>query len=340
MRLKVLPDSKAVTLSDAPSIRWGIIAPGGIARGFARDIQNFTPMNIHAVGSRSIQRAESFAAEFGIPKAYGSYEELVADTDIDAIYVASPHSEHFAHARLALEAGKPVLVEKSFTKTAAEASELVNLARDKNLLVMEAMWTRFLPHIDVVLQLVRNGAIGEILSVTADHGQLMKFGPEHRVFNKKLAGGALLDLGIYPISFAVMVLGVPDRISAIGALTQTDVDEQVSAIFSYPHAQALINTTLAAKTPTVATINGTDARIEIHGDFYAPIDFDLIYPDGERISYKNTSSSREGGLAYQAAHFAELLVDGRIDSNIMPAAETVAIMKMMDEIRDQIGYVL
>lgn len=333
-----LPRSTVQPLMDAPSISWGILAPGGIARGFASDIQRFTQMRVAAVGSRSMHRAEDFAKEFKIPNVYGSYEELVQDSAVDAIYVASPHSEHFKHASLALNAGKPVLVEKAFTKTADEAANLIELAKSKHLLLMEAMWTRFLPHMDVIRQLIQSGELGQIISVTGDHGQLMTHDADHRLFNKALAGGALLDLGIYPISFVSMILGAPNAIHAHGTLTQTHVDEQVSAIFTYPKAQAIINTTLRAKTPTVAVVNGTDARIEIRGDFYAPNSFDLIYSDGKKLTFENTFSGRDSGLAYQAAHFAILLALGRKDSPIMPLQETLAIMKIMDEIRQQIGY--
>ena len=324
---------------DAPSIRWGILAPGGIARGFVSDLHNYTKMSAEAVGSRSMERATAFANEFGIPKAYGSYEELVSDPDVDAIYVASPHSEHFRHATLALNAGKPVLVEKAFTKTADEASELIELAKAKNLLLMEAMWTRFLPHMDVIRQLVAGGVLGEIKGVSGDHGQLMTQGPEHRLFNKALAGGALLDLGVYPISFASMILGTPLKIKTEGSLTETGVDEQLTSIFTYENATAEIKTTLREKTPTVAKIVGTAARIEIDGDFYAPNSFTLIFADGRSEKFKNSFDGRQSGLAYQAAHFARLLVEGKTDSPLMPLSETLSIMQTMDEIRRQVGYV-
>ncbi len=295
-------------------------------------------MSVAAVGSRSISRAQDFASEFQIANAYGSYEELVQDEYVDAVYVASPHSEHFHHASLALNAGKPVLVEKAFTKTAGEAEQLIELAISKNLLIMEAMWTRFLPHIFEIRKIVASGELGQIINVTGDHGQLMTQGPEHRLFNKSLAGGALLDLGVYPISLAQMILGTPNSIVATGTLTETGVDEQVSAILIYEEAQAIINTTLRAKTPTVASINGTQARIEIAGDFYAPTNFDLIYSSGETKRFANEFQSRESGLAYQAVHFAQLLAEGKTDSPIMPGADTLAVMHIMDEIRKKIGF--
>jgi predicted dehydrogenase len=332
------PKSKVPPLMDAPAISWGILAPGGIARGFASDLHNYTNMRVGAVGSRSIERANTFASQFVIPRAYGSYEELVSDVAVDAIYVASPHSEHFKHASLALNAGKPVLVEKAFTKTAAEASELIALADEKNLLIMEAMWTRFLPHMDVIRQIVASGVLGEIKEVSGDHGQLMTQGPEHRLFNKALAGGALLDLGIYPISFASMLLGKPLAIEAQGSLTETGVDAQVTANFTYSNAKATIKTTLLEKTPTVAEIVGTEARIEIRGDFYAPNSFELIFANGNRSTFLNNFDGRKSGLAFQAAHFAKLLKESATDSPIMPVSESLSIMQTMDEIRSQIGY--
>lgn len=332
------PKSTLPPLINALSIKWGILAPGGIARAFVSDLHNFTQMTALAVGSRSINRASDFAKEYGIPKAYGSYEELVCDSDIDAVYVASPHSEHATHAKLALNAGKPVLVEKAFTKTADEASEIIALAKSKNLLLMEAMWTRFLPHMDVIRQLIKQGVLGEIQYVYGDHGQLMTQGPEHRLFNKSLAGGALLDLGVYPISFASMLLGTPLSIKAEGSLTETGVDEKVAATFYYPNATAHIHTTLREKTQTNAEVAGTKARIEIEGDFYAPTRFTLNFNEGQQSVFENTFNGRQSGLAYQAAHFSRLLAEGKTESPIMPLSETLTIMQTMDEIRNQIGY--
>ncbi len=335
----VFPLANIPRIEDAPAIRWGVIAPGGIAHAFVSDVQKFTASSVVAVGSRSYERAEQFAQQYAISRAFGSYEELVQCSEVDAVYIASPHSEHHAHALLALDAGKAILVEKSFTKTADETRDVIATARANNLLAMEAMWTRFLPHISVIRQIASSGVLGRIVNVSADHGQLMTQGPEHRLFNKNLAGGALLDLGVYPVSFVSMILGAPVRITASGTLTDTGVDAQISAVFDYNDgAQALINTTLLAKTPTAAVINGTRGRIEIHGDFYAPTSFDVIFADNSRYTWQNTFVSRESGYAFQAAHFAALLHEGKTESPLISLNETLSIMETMDEMRTQVGY--
>jgi predicted dehydrogenase len=324
----------------APAIRWGVLAPGNIARGFAHAVTADTSSTITAVGSRSLERATAFLNEFGDvsrgAKAYGSYEELVNDENVDAIYIASPHSEHHAHVTLALEANKPVLVEKAFTRNAAEARDLVRLAREKNLLLVEAMWTRFLPHIDIVRQLVESGELGEIETIIADHGQFMTFPLEHRLQNPALAGGALLDMGIYPLSFMYMVLGQPDAINTTATLTATGVDETLSATLRWKSAHGLMTTSQKVKTPTTATVSGTRARIEIPQRFYGPNAVRLIYTDGtELISHPESAA----GMAYEAAEFARLLHAGRTESDLMPLDESVAIMATMDQMRAQVGVI-
>lgn len=303
-------------------------------------LRSFTRQEIVACGSRSPERADAFAARFGIPRAYGSYEELVADPQVQAVYVASPHSEHADHARLALEAGKHVLVEKAFTQNAAQARDLVALARDRRLTLMEAMWTRFLPRHDIVRQLVEDGALGEIEAVYADHGQAMVFRPEGRMFNPDLAGGALLDLGIYPVSFASFVLGRPGAVHARGTLTATGVDQQDSIILDgYPTAaaHAVLTTTLAARTPTTGVIAGTRARIELEGPFYAPGVVRVVEADRSCVTSAPPRITGHLGLCHEAAHFASLVHEGQLELPLMPLDESVALMETLDEIRRQVG---
>ncbi|MEN9692587.1 MAG: hypothetical protein RLZZ330_231 [Actinomycetota bacterium] len=332
-----LPESRMPSPQDAPAIRWGVIAPGGIAHAFASAVNDETNSRIAAVGSRSLERAKDFAAKFekdGAIRAYGSYEELVQDDGIDAVYVASPHSEHHAHVSLALNAGKPVLVEKAFTQNAKQAVEIVELARSKNLLLVEAMWTRFLPHIDVVRQLVENGEIGNIQKIFADHGQEMHFPPEHRLQNPALAGGALLDLGIYPLSFMHMLMGNPDSVTAIGTLSATGVDESMDASLMWGEVQGVLATTQKMKTPTSAIVLGDVASIKIPGDFYQPNEVHLIYPDGTHLQSRPTAVA---GLAYEAAEFARLLAVGADESDLMTHADSISIMRIMDEMRAHVG---
>jgi predicted dehydrogenase len=224
---QTLPAPRTPDPMEAPPVRWGILGPGNIAHAFATALREGTRQEVVAVGSRSAQRARDFADEFGVPTAYGTYAELVADPDVDVVYVASPHSEHRDHALLALEAGKAVLVEKAFTRNAAEAREVLDAATERGLFAMEAMWSRFLPHMDVVRQAVESGLLGDVLTVMADHGQLLHPDGPERLSSPHLAGGSLLDLGVYPLSFTSMVLGPFASVTAVGHLTDQGVDAQL-----------------------------------------------------------------------------------------------------------------
>jgi predicted dehydrogenase len=310
---------------------WGLIGTGGIADTFAADLTFTDSGRVTAVGSRRMDSADRFADRIDIPNRYASYEALVADPDVDVVYVATPHPMHHAGALLALGAGKPVLVEKPFTMNAAEAQELVTTARAEGLFLMEAMWTRFLPHIGQIRRLVSEGALGDIVTVTADHGQWFPKDRDFRLFAPELGGGALLDLGVYPISFASMVLGTPDRIVSLIDPAFTGVDGQTSMLFGYASgAQAILTCTLSAKSPTRAAIVGTDARIEIDGDFYAPTSFTLISREGERTNFDAPHEGR--GLWYQADEVARCLREGLIESPLMPLDESVSIMQTMDAV--------
>jgi predicted dehydrogenase len=332
-----LPPSRVPAPSDAPTIRWGVLAPGGIAHSWTEALHATTSSRVVAVGSRSSTRAQEFAATFGVERAHGSYESLVADDAVDAIYVASPHSEHHDHALLALGAGKPVLVEKAFTRNAVEAAAVIQAARSRGLLTVEAMWTRFLPHIDVVRRCLEDGLLGEITSVTADHGQLLYPDGPQRMADPALAGGALLDLAIYPIAFAHLALGEFAAVQASGTLALTGVDAtETIAVVGPTGAVGALSSTMLAKTPCTAAISGTRARLEIDGWFYQPNTVHLIGPDDREID-RFESPSREHGLAYEAAEFARLLAAGKTESDLLPLDETLRIMQVLDEIRAQLG---
>lgn len=323
--------------ADAPPLRWGILAAGGIARKFAADIPQHTASTVVAVGSRSRERAEEFATANGVARAHGSYEDLVADPEVEAVYVASPHSEHRDHALLAIEAGKHVLVEKAFTRNAAEAQQLADAARAKGVFCMEAMWTRFLPHVVALRGVIERGEIGEVLLLEADHGQRFDFGPEHRILNPHLAGGALLDLGVYPVSFAHDLLGVPTAVHASGRLTETGVDGQVAMSLDFAgRAQALLSTTQWAKTPTTAHISGTEGRIEVAGDFYRPTSFRVVRRDGTEWTFDRPV---DGGFQFQAAEVARRIAEGATESSRITLENSIEVMRTLDEIRSQIGVV-
>jgi predicted dehydrogenase len=266
---------------------------------------------------------------------YTSYEDLVRDPDIDVVYIGTPHSHHRDHALLAINAGKHVLVEKAFTRNAAEAREVLDAARAQGVFVMEAMWTRHLPHIAAVRDIVANGTIGEVTTILADHGQYFPFNPQHRLFAPELAGGALLDLGVYPVAFAHDLLGTPDKIVASGALTQTGVDGQIAIIFEYADGvRASLHTTLWGQTPTTASIVGSKGRIDIEGAFYAPSAFTVVGYDGSTSRYERDEIR---GLEFEAAEVARSITAGKTESERMTWQNTLDLIESMDEIRAQVG---
>ena len=315
-------------------LRWGILGTGGIAHTFVSDLRLTDSGVVSAVGSRSQGSADRFADSFGIVARHSSYEALVADPSVDVVYVATPHPTHRENAILALRAGKPVLVEKPFAMNAAEAREIVEAARKSALFAMEAMWTRFLPHVAVVRDWLGRGVLGDVVTVTADHGQWFAEDPEFRLFAPELGGGALLDLGVYPVSFASMILGAPNRIVAISDPAFTGVDAQTSMVFGYEGgAQAVLTCTLRAKSSTRASIVGTEARIEIDGDFYAPATVTLIPRQGDPTPVPSVEEGR--GLRHEADEVARRLAAGDLESPLMPLDETISIMETMDTVRAQ-----
>ena len=317
------------------TFNWGILGPGGIARAFARDLQSLAGHSVAAVGSRTLSNAQEFVSTIG-GKAYGSYEELVADESVDAIYVATPHPAHKENVVLALNAGKPVLCEKPFAVNAQEAQEMVAAAVANNVALMEAMWSRFLPHYALVREIVASGILGKILTVHADHGQRLADQNIPRLVDPLLAGGALLDLGIYPVSFAHMILGNPTKITASGVLTDRGVDGQTSMIFDYSSgAQAVLNTTMLEQTPCRAVVAGVNGRLEIDRVFYSPTSMRVTLFDGTVKQYPNTYVGH--GIREQADEFKQLVLSGKQQSEILNWKDTVDIMKTLDTVRSQIG---
>ena len=314
---------------------WGILGPGGIAQAFAKDLTFLEGHTIGAVGSRSLTNAQSFANTFG-GTAYGSYEELVADSTIDAIYVATPHPAHHDNVILALNAGKPVLCEKPFAVNAQQAQAMVDAAAKNKVALMEAMWARFLPHYAKVREIVASGVLGPILSIHADHGQRLADQGIARLVDPQLAGGALLDLGIYPISFAHMILGNPTSITSKAVMTDRGVDAQTSMIFSYDNgAQAILTTTMIEQTPCRAVVAGLDGWLEIDRTFYNPASMRVILNDGTVTEYPSAYTGH--GLREQAEAFKQIVQSGEVESKILTWKDTVDIMKSMDTVRGQIG---
>ena len=295
-------------LSGADPIRWGILATGGIAHAFADDLMK-NGHHVQAVGSRTPGAADAFAAEFGIPTAHSSYEALVGDVDVDVVCVATPHPFHAANARLALEAGKHVLIEKSFTLNAAEARQIVDLGVRENLLVMEAMWTRFLPHMVRIREIIAAGTLGEVHTLIADHCQNLPSDPAHRLNALELGGGALLDLGVYPLSFASSLFGAPQSVVATATFKPTGADAHVATLFRYPGG-AIASTMSVSDSvgPNTAVIIGPLGRIEIDAIWYAPTTFRVYSAAGELLESFATGELTGRGMYFEAREVERLIL--------------------------------
>lgn len=318
--------------------KWGVLGTGGIAAAFVKDLLHAQGHEVVAVGSRTLAKAQEFAKNIPTATAYGSYKDLVNDPNVDAIYVATPHPSHEENTLLALTAGKPVLCEKPFAISAKQAQSMMNCAKENNVALLEAMWTRYLPHIAVVREILASGVLGKIETVEADHGQRLADQNIARIVEPQLAGGALLDLGIYPVSFAHLVLGAPSAITARAVMTDRGVDAQTSAIFDYDSgAQAIINTTMIALTPCRAVVSGLLGRLEIDSTFYIPTAMRVILFDGTVTEYPNNYVGH--GLREQAIEMARVVGSGVLESPLMPWSETLSVMQTLDQIRDQIGLV-
>lgn len=326
---------------EAPPLRWGVIGPGGIANTFADAVRAGTRSEVVAVGSRSAERAADFAQRHGVARSYGSYEELVADDGIDAVYVASPHSEHHEHALLAIGAGRHVLVEKAFTRSLSETDAVLDAARSAGVLAAEAMWTRYMPQYDVVRRTIEAGTIGDVVIVEADHGQhLWPNGPQ-RLSDPALAGGSLLDLGVYPIAFADTVLGAFDDVAARGVLSDEGVDVTVGVTARRGSSLARMTSTMAAATPCRALVAGTAGRIELSGpgSFYgAATTVRLLDLEGTVVD-EFVPEHAEHGFRYEAAEVVRAVAEGRHETWSVPWEATRRVMGVMDEVRRQVGVV-
>jgi predicted dehydrogenase len=316
-------------------IKWGIMGPGRIAHKFAQSLKCSEAAEMTAVGSRSIERAEKFAKEYGIRRCYGSYADLTADPDVDIIYIATPHPAHFECALLCLKAGKAVLCEKPFTLNAAETKRLIKTARASKLFLMEAMWMRYLPAIVKVRELLAQGAIGEIRMVKADFGNRIPWDPAGRLLNPELGGGALLDVGIYPVSFASMVLGDnPAKITGVAYLGETGVDEQFSAVLGYEAGKiASLSGAVRTSLSNEARIIGTDGYIRVP-DFWRASALEL-YQNGKMDKFEIPFLST--GYIHEAEEAMYCLREVLTESSVMPLDESLKIMKILDTLRKQWG---
>ncbi|WP_167138212.1 Gfo/Idh/MocA family oxidoreductase [Diaminobutyricimonas sp. TR449] len=324
---------------DAPVLRWGVIGPGVIAIDFVAALLKHSNQQVVAVGSRSADRARAFAERFGIARAYGSYDELVADAEVDAIYVATPMSEHHANALLAIGAGKPVLIEKSFTRTAAEARDIRDHARAAGVLVMEAMKTRYQLQRQVIDRLLEDGVLGELDSVVAQFSAPIPYAADSRLFDPALGGGVLLDIGVYPLSFAASLLGEFSDVQATGTLAASGVDDSFAAVLTTPSgSRAMVSASWRGTGPVRAEINGRQARIELGEPFQNPTPLRLISAHGERrLEWDDRRYAGREGMVFQAAAFARYLHDELTDSPLLGLDESVRVMELLDELRHRIG---
>lgn len=318
------------------SIGWGVIATGGIAADFVRDLHG-AGLRVAAAGSRTQERADAFAAEHGIPHAHGSWDALVADPDVDAVYVATPHPAHVDAALAALSAGKHVLVEKPFTLNAAETRRIQVLAAERGLIALEAMWTRWLPHMLEIHALIADGAIGEPRLLVAEHLQSLPQDPAHRLNDPALGGGALLDLGVYPVSFAHDLFGPPHRVEAVADIGPTGVDRRTSALLIHADgAQSLLTCASDLPGPSRAAITGSAGSIEIEPVWFAETGFTVL-DERRRVVHRSRPPVDGSGKQVSAIELERLVRKGRTASERMPPEGTLAVMKTLDRIRERIG---
>ncbi len=317
-------------------LRWGILGAGSIANRFCSDVKPLSDHKIAAVGSRDKAKADTFADKYEIRNRHDSYESLVADPDVDVIYVATPHPFHKEHALLALRAGKAVLCEKPFTINAGEAEIVVKEARDRSVFLMEGMWSRFFPALVRMRELLAEGAIGDPRLLQCDFGFRSGVNPEGRLFNPALGGGGLMDVGVYTVSLASMIFGTPNRSTSLANIGSTGVDEEAAMLLGYPKGGlAVLSTAIRLNTPHEATLMGTDGSIKVPGPWWCP----------RKLTVKRSGKDEEtfefphegGGFQFEAQHVAECLRAGKTESDIIPLDETLSIMRTLDGLRAQFG---
>ncbi len=317
--------------------RWGIMGTGSIARQFAKGLGALEDAELAAVGSRKVETAEAFGETFGVARRHGSYEALAADDGLDAIYVATPHPMHKDNSILCLQAGKAVLCEKPFAVNRGEAEAVISVARAEGRFIMEAMWTRFLPTLVQVREWLAAGVIGAPRMVQADFGFRASYDEDSRILDPALAGGGLLDVGVYAVSFAAMVFGcAPERIATLANLGPTGVDEEAGMVLGYPGGgMAVLSAAVRTETPQEARIMGSEGSIHLPAPFWRGSKAVLQRSEGKaethKLPYKGNGYNRE------AAEVAARVRAGALESPVMPWAETLSIMETMDRIRAQWG---
>ncbi len=321
-------------------IRWGIIATGKIAHSFAADLAITPGAELVAVGSRRLESAQQFAAAFGAARAYDDYEQVAADPDVDVIYVATPHAFHLDNVRTCFAHGKAVLCEKALTLNCADADALVTEARERGIFLMEAMWMRCNPIVRAVQDQVATGAIGAVTAVAADFGFVPDKPPGHRIFDPVLGASALLDIGIYPLTFASLFLGDPTAIHSVGTLSDRGIDLACASVLSYAGgAQATVSCTMLATTPSRASVSGTLGNIELPRRFHCPSEYTVTATAGDPAATYAVDVIGNG-YVHEIEEVHRCLREGLTESPLIPLDETVSLMRQMDQIRAQIGSTL
>ena len=319
-------------------IHWGIIGPGNIARKFAEDLMLAEGAVLQGVASRDAERARAFGETFRAVRTYGSYEEMVREPGIDIVYVATPHVFHYPNTLLCLKHGKAVLCEKPFGMNQQEVEHMLSEARLNDLFIMEAIWTRFIPATIKMMELIESGAIGEIEYIRADFGFLGNTDPQKRVYNKALGGGSLMDIGIYPVFLALLLLGVPDKIQAIARMSATDVDTLIAMLFHFESGQkAILESTVLATTPTEALIVGSKGSLSLQRSFHHTEKIILNRhgqtPEHFEIKYKGN------GYYHEIMEVMQCLRNGKKESPAMPHTMSLNLIRTLDRIRQEIGLV-
>lgn len=316
-------------------IRWGILGCGKIAEKIVEDILSLEDATLIAVASRDQTKANEFGARYQVEKCYGTYLELVQDSNVDVVYIATIHPYHAETSLLCLAHGKHVMCEKPLAMNEQEVKSLIELAKSKKLFLMEAIWTRFFPVVKEAMSLIEGGEIGKVKSIEADFG--FKANPKiTRLFDKKLGGGSLLDIGIYPLFLCLIILGVPDRIDAEASFTFGGVDESCRMKLNYDSgAEAVLNSTIAADTKTEAWIHGSEASIKLHRRFHNPSKLSVWKED--KIVDELTVPIDGNGYTYEISHVNDCLRKGLTESAILPHEISLSLIKMLDETRREIG---
>jgi predicted dehydrogenase len=317
-------------------IRWGILATGGIATKFTEDLRLVPDARAVAVASRRAEPAERFAAVHDIPRAHGSWQALAEDPDVDVVYVAGPHVAHHAATKLMLEAGKPVLCEKPFTLTSVQARDLVETARANKVFLAEAMWMRANPAVRRALALVSDGAIGNLRYIHADFGISAPPDPRHRLRDPRLGGGALLDLGVYPVTLAQLFAGAPSGIQATASLTDQGVDDTTGVLLSYESgAHAALSCSISSSGPVIATITGQTGYITLPFPFYRAQE--LVVSRAGQDPEHEIHGYDGNGLRIQAIEVGRCLREGLLESPLFPLADTLSVMETLDRVRELVG---